>query len=61
MSLYSAKSLADIAVHFERMAVNCDKRAKSAAREWVRKEFLAQARTWREAAQIILQTEIRDA
>lgn len=58
MTLYSASSLADIAAHFERRAVDCQNRADSADTEKTRRNYTSQAMTWREAAQIVLQTTL---
>lgn len=55
--MYLAKSLADIAEHFDWMAANADMVAQS-MKGWNAKIKEAESNTWARAAQILRETEI---
>ena len=58
MSTYTAKSLADIAKHFQDMSLDCSRRANSARLVKDRVALSIEARVWRQARDVLCETTL---
>lgn len=58
MANYTAKSLEDISGIFDELARRCDKSASNAQTKTIEVECKAEARTWRDAADILRHTKL---